>query len=105
MQFDTDIAKINFVMTYLTRVAQDWFEVGLNQKDQGIFQDWFSYWNQFVDKLRRHFGLLDTIGEVANMLDNFCMKLGDKISTYNVDFMYYASQLGWRNSALYHRYY
>ena len=35
-QFDTDIAKINFAMTYLTGVAQDWFEVGLNQEDQGI---------------------------------------------------------------------
>jgi len=35
-QFDTDIAKINFIMTYLTGVAQDWFEVDLNQKDQSI---------------------------------------------------------------------
>jgi len=35
-QFDTDIAKINFAITYLTGVAQDWFEVGLNQEDQGI---------------------------------------------------------------------
>ena len=32
-QFDTDIAKINFAITYLTGVAQDWFEVGLNQED------------------------------------------------------------------------
>ena len=38
-QFDMDIVKINFAMTYLTRVAQDWFEVGLNQEDQGILQD------------------------------------------------------------------
>jgi len=51
-QFDTDIAKINFAMTYLTGVAQDWFEVGLNQEDQGIFQDWLSDWNLFVDELR-----------------------------------------------------
>ena len=36
VQFDTDIAKINFAITYLTGVAQDWFEVGLNQEDQGI---------------------------------------------------------------------
>ena len=28
-----DIAKINFIMTYLTGVVQDWFEVGLNQED------------------------------------------------------------------------
>ena len=30
VQFDTDIAKINFVMSYFTRVAQDWFEMDLN---------------------------------------------------------------------------
>jgi len=29
-------------MTYLTGVAQDWFEVGLNQENQGIIQDWLS---------------------------------------------------------------
>ena len=104
-QFDTDIVKINFAMTYLTGVAQDWFEVGLNQEDQGILQDWLSDWNLFVDKLRRHFGLSDPIGKAANMLDNLRMKPGDKISTYNVDFMCYASQLGWRNSVLCHRYY
>jgi len=33
------------------------------------------------------------------------MKPGDKISTYNVDFIRYASQLGWGNSVLCHRYY
>ena len=42
---------------------------------------------------------------MANMLDNLHMKPGDKISTYNVDFMHYASQLGWRNNVLYHCYY
>ena len=30
MQFDINITKINFTITYLTRVAQNWFEVGLN---------------------------------------------------------------------------
>jgi len=58
-----------------------------------------------VDELHRHFGLSDSVGEVANMLDNFHMKSGDKISTYNVDFIYYASQLGWGNSVLCYHYY
>ena len=92
-------------MTYLTRVVQDWFEVGLNQEDQSILQNWLSDWNLFVNELHRHFGLSDSISEVANMLDNLRMKPGDKISTYNVDFMRYASQLGWENSVLYHCYY
>jgi len=104
-QFDMDIAKINFTMTYLTGVAQNWFEVGLNQEDQSILQDWLSNWNLFVDELHRHFGLLDPVGKVANMLDNLHMKPGDKISTCNVDFMCYASQLSWRNSILCHCYY
>jgi len=51
-QFDMDIVKINFAMTHLTGVAQDWFEVGLNQEDQDILQDWLFNWNLFVDKLR-----------------------------------------------------
>ena len=36
MQFNMDIVKINFAMTYLTGVIQDWFEINLNQKDQDI---------------------------------------------------------------------
>ena len=39
------------------------------------------------------------------MLDNLCMKPSDKISTYNVDFICYTSQLGWGNSVLCHCYY
>ena len=88
-----NIAKINFAMTYLTRVTQNWFEVGLNQKDQNILQNWLSNWNLFVDKLCQHFSLLDPISEAANMLDNFWMKSNNKISTYNMDFICYASQL------------
>ena len=79
--------------------------MGLNQEDQGIFQKWLSNWSLFVNELCWHFGFLDPIGKVANMLDNLHMKPGNKISTYNVDFMYYAFQLGWGNSVLCHRYY
>ena len=100
-----DIAKINFAMTYLTRVAQDWFEVSLNQEDQGILQDWLSNWNLFVDELCQHFGLSDPVDEAANMLDNLHMKSSNKFSTYNVDFIHYTSQLGWGNSVPCHRYY
>jgi len=58
-----------------------------------------------MDELHQHFGLLDPIGEAANMLDNLYIKPSNKISTYNVDFICYASQLGWENSILYHCYY
>ena len=68
--------------------------MGLNQEDQSILQDWLSDWNLFVDKLCWHFGLSDPISKVVNMLDNLHMKPSNNISTYNVDFICYASQLG-----------
>jgi len=33
LQFPTDEEKINFAMTYLSSVVQDWFKVALQQKD------------------------------------------------------------------------
>ena len=58
-----------------------------------------------MNELRQHFGLSDPIGEAPNMLDNLYMKPGGKISTYSMDFICYASQLGWENSVLCYRYY
>ena len=77
----------------------------LNQEDQSILQNWLSDWNLFVDELCWHFSLLDPMGKAANMLDNLCMKPNNKISSYNVNFMHYISQLGWGNNMLCHYYY
>ncbi|KAF5362219.1 hypothetical protein D9756_002520 [Leucocoprinus leucothites] len=44
-------------------------------------------------------------GEAAEMLDTLCMKPGDKIATFNVEFLKHASQLGWNDEVLCHRYY
>ena len=40
MQFITNTTKTKFAMTYLIRVAQDWFKIGLDQKEQEIYQNW-----------------------------------------------------------------
>ena len=59
-----------------------------------IFQNWLSDLNYFVNKLYYYFGLSDSVDEVANILDNFYIKHSNKISTHNVNFIYYVSQLG-----------
>jgi len=86
-----DIAKINFAMTYLTGVAQDWFEVGLNQEDQGILQDWLSDWNLFVDELRRHFTLTSQIlafhWKTSNALLKTCTFLTTSFSYQNQELL------------------
>ena len=105
LQFPTDEEKINFAMTYLSGVAQDWFEVALQQEDLGYAQPWLFTWHLFVNKLRVHFGLSDPVEDITNLIDNLCMKPGDKIATYNVEFMQYAAQLNWGDAVLCHCFY
>jgi len=105
LQFSTDEEKINFAMTYLSGVAQDWFEVALQQEDLGYAQPWLFTWHLFVEELRVHFGLSDPVGDAASLINNLRMKPGDKISTYNVEFMRYAAQLNWGNTVLCHCFY
>jgi len=45
LQFSTDEEKINFAMTYLSSVAQDWFKVALQQEDLSYAQPWLSTWH------------------------------------------------------------
>jgi len=80
-------------LTYLSGVAQDWFKVTLQQEDLGYMQPWLSTWNLFVDELQVHFGFSDPVGDAANLINNLRMKPGDKIATYNVEFMWYTAQL------------
>jgi len=68
-------------------------------------QPWLSIWHLFVDKLRVHFGLSDPVKDATNLINNLRMKPGDKIATYNVEFMQYAAQLNWGDSVLCHRFY
>jgi len=75
------------MMTYLSCVAQDWFEVILQQENLGYSQPWLSTWQLFVDKLWVHFGLSNPVEDAINLINNLRMKLGDKIATYNMEFM------------------
>jgi len=50
-------------------------------------QPWLSTWHLFVDELRVHFGLSDPVEDTTNLINNLCMKPGDKIAIYNVKFM------------------
>jgi len=68
-------------------------------------QLWLFTWHLFVDELRVHFGLSDPVGDAANLIDNLRMKPGDKIATYNMEFMWYAAQLNWGDSVLCHCFY
>jgi len=92
-------------MTYLSSIMQDWFEVTFQQEDHGYTQPWLFTWYLFVDELWVYFGLLDSVGDTASLINNLQMKPRDKIATYNVDFIWYVVQLNWSNNILYYQYY
>ena len=92
-------------MTYLSGIAQDWFEVALQQEDLSYTQLWLFTWHLFMEELRVHFRLLDLVGDATNLIDNLRMKPRDKISTYNMEFMWYTVQLNWGDTVLCHCFY
>ena len=98
-----DVVKVNFAMNYL--VVQSWFKIGLDQEEQEVYQDWLQSWAWFTEGLYQHFRLSDFIRDIVVTLDNLQMKMDDRISIYNIDFMKYLFQLRQRDNILCHQYY
>ncbi|KXN90779.1 hypothetical protein AN958_03570, partial [Leucoagaricus sp. SymC.cos] len=66
---------------------------------------WADSWPEFSEELCLCFGLANWVREAAKNLESLHMKHRDKITTYNINFMWYSSQLDWGDSVFTHRYY
>jgi len=80
-------------MTYVSRVVQDWFQVALEQKNQGVHYAWLYSWSSFVKEMHTYFGIPDIIMEAAHSLDHLCMNSDNRIANYNVAFLQYSAEL------------
>ena len=103
--FNLDFDKINFAMTYVSGVIQDWLQVALEQENQGIHHMWLYSWPSFVKEMYTYFGIPDIVAEVAHSLDHLHMDSDNQIATYNVAFLWYSAELQWTENALCYRYY
>jgi len=103
--FKSDEDKINFAMTYVSGMVQDWLQVALEQEDRGVHHVWLYSWSSFVKEVHTHFGIPDVTAEAAQSLDHLHMNSDDRIAIYNVAFLQYSAHLQWSESALCHRYY
>jgi len=103
--FKPDVDKVNFAMTYVSGVVQDWLQVALEQEDRGVYHAWLYSWPSFVKEMHTCFGIPDVVAEAAHSLNHLCMDSDDRIATYNIAFLWYSAQLQWTESALCHRYY
>jgi len=103
--FKLDIDKVNFAMTYVSGVVQDWLQVALEQEDRGVHHVWLYSWSSFVKEMHTYFSIPDVTAEAAHSLDHLHMNPDDRIAIYNIAFLRYSAQLQWKESALCHRYY
>ena len=66
---------------------------------------WEDDWSEFLRVLRSQFGPIDPIADAEDHIDNLKMKEGQRILKYNIEFTRLATQTGWDDSVLRHRYY
>ena len=102
--FQEDSTKVNFALSYLQDVAQEWFEPGISGELDKI-PDWIDNWNLFVDELQTNFGPFDEVGDVEHELVNLHMKSNQCISEYLVWFNSLSSQCQWGEPTLRHHFY
>jgi len=103
--FKSDYDKINFAMTYVSGMVQDWLQVALEQEDQGVHHAWLYSWPSFVKEMHTYFGIPNVVAEAAHSLDHLRMNSDDRITIYNVALLQCSAQLQWSESALCHKYY
>jgi len=85
--FKLDYNKINFTMTYVSGIVQDWLQVALEQEDRGVHHAWLYSWPSFVKEMHTYFGIPDVAVEAAYSLDHLRMNPNNRITTYNVAFL------------------
>jgi Retrotransposon gag protein len=99
-----DSKRVNFAMSYLRDVAQEWFQPGFS----GTLSEppeWLEDWDAFVDELQTNFGPYDGQADAEHELTNLRMRDNQRISDYIVRFTSLALDCPWGDSALKYRFY
>ena len=98
-EYDDNAKKVNFALSYLQDVAQEWFEPGIS----GLTEEppvWLESFPAFLNELRFNFGPYDETGEAERELATIRMKDSARISDYMVKFASLAVRCPWGDSAL-----
>ena len=100
--YSDDDSKITFALTLLRGTALEFFEPMLMSNEP---LEWENDWSEFLRVLRSQFGPIDPTADAEDNIDNLKMKEGQRILKYNIEFTRLATQTGWDDSVLRHRYY
>src|SRR3979490_2070229 len=100
--FDSNSAKVTYVLSYLTGTALDWFEPALSSDDEPTWLDDYPY---FISKLKDNFGPHDPVGEAEANLKNLRMRDNQRVTKYVVEFNRLATRIEWGDAALRRQFY
>src|SRR5258708_4286502 len=103
--FTSESAKVCFAISYLKKMALEWFEQGILEDDLSQAPGWKSSWTEFVKELWTHFGPANPTGVVEAELQHLTMSSGACLSEYLVRFNTLASRVEWGDAALRFQFY
>ena len=102
--FNDSTRQVNFALSYLKDVAQEWFEPGIS----GLTSEppvWLSNWDAFVEELCHNFGPFDEQGDAETELMNLHMRDSQQVSNYLIQFSALSLRCAWGESPLKFRFY
>ena len=104
-QYLTDTTKVFFAISYLKKMALEWFKQGVLEDNQNITPVWYHSWAEFARKLKTHFGPANPVGLAEIELQHLTMASNAKLLEYLVQFNTLASCMGWGEQALHFQFY
>ena len=98
-RFSTDRAKVRYAGSYLSGVAQDWFEPFTG--DDGATEDQaLDSWTLFTERLEKTFGDSNAVATAEFRLSTLRMSENEQVSEYITRFRTYSTDLAWDDSPL-----
>jgi hypothetical protein len=102
--FQDDIVKITYAVSWLKGTALRWYEPNLTLDEHQLPQ-YALDWDTFEETLKTTFGEPDPVQTATYKLDSLRMQDYHHITKYNVEFNEYATITGFDERALYAKYY
>src|SRR6266436_1640963 len=103
--FTSESAKVCFTISYLKKMALEWFEQGILEDDPTQAPGWKSSWTEFIKELQTHFRPANPTGVAEAELQHLTMSSRACLSEYLVRFNTLASRVEWGDAALCFQFY
>src|SRR5258707_14272390 len=101
----TYTTKVFFAISYLKKMALEWFKQGVLEDNPSLTPAWCYSWSEFTKELRTHFRLANPVGSAEIELWHLTMASNARLPKYLVQFNMLTSRIGWGEQALCFQFY